>query len=250
MVDRVGAGSLVLEGALGLTEFERGEIVGAVFAGTAHPGMPAGGVPAELALAGGSRLSANLIAVRDGALWVATAFADELRLPLVVVSDVVLRRPDTILLAQLEPLAADERPSIGGPEDLLFPWKRDVSVAGSVLALGGVERATGLGVHALSRLTFAVPEGASALAVTVGLCDEVMALPGVGSVSFELVLDGDVVARSGIVRRGDPPVSLHVDGLAGAERIELVTGDAGDHDAGDRAAWVDGVFLLEAGSRL
>jgi hypothetical protein len=37
---------------------------------------------------------------------------------------------------------------------------------------------------------------------------------------------------------------LRVDGLAGAERIELVVGDGGDDDAGDRAAWFDGVILL------
>jgi hypothetical protein len=55
---------------------------------------------------------------------------------------------------------------------------------------------------------------------------------------------GESRARSELLREGQPPAVLRVEGLSPGERLELLVDDGGDDDAGDRAAWVDGVILL------
>ncbi|HZL99943.1 MAG TPA: NPCBM/NEW2 domain-containing protein, partial [Planctomycetota bacterium] len=121
----------------------------------------------------------------------------------------------------------------------------DLSVTGRLLSVGGAPRATGLGVHANARLVFVLPPGAASLRVTGGLADEVGELAADASVRFEVRIDGEVAARSGVLREGQEPVVLRVGGLDGGERLELLVDDGGDDDAGDRAAWVDGVILLD-----
>jgi hypothetical protein len=107
-------------------------------------------------------------------------------------------------------------------------------------------RTTGLGVHANARLQYVVPEGVSGLRVTVGLVDEVYDLPAEASVTFEILVDGASRVSTGIFREGDAPKDLRVVGLEAGQVIELVTLDAGDLDAGDRAGWVDGLFFSDA----
>jgi hypothetical protein len=205
------------------------------------------GRPVVVRLASGSRLSAGLLGIEDGAVILATRCAESLRVPLTALAALVPRGPQRTLLAELPPTAAKEWPSIGTAEDFLFPWRADLSVTGQLLSLGRVPRATGLGVHSNCVLTFAIPPGADTLRVTVGLSDEVSELPVRGSVTCEIRVDGQRRAASSVLHAGDPPAVLRVTGLKGAHELQLVTGDAGDDDAGDRAAWVDGV-LLTAGS--
>jgi len=245
IVDRMDATEVVLDGSLGRSVFELEEVAAVVLAGTAPAPAPDEGAPVLVALSGGSRFAARLLAIEGGTVRLGTGFAGRVELPLVVVSDLVARGPDVVPLAALEPVEVAEHPAIGGPQDVLHPWQRDLSVSGQPLVVGGVARATGLGVHAHSRLVWAVPEGAARLRVTAGLCDEVTALPADASMTFALLVDGEPRAESGILREGDPPVVLVADGLADAERVALVAGDAGDLDAGDRGAWADALFLLE-----
>ena len=148
-------------------------------------------------------------------------------------------------LSHLDPDVVEEWPALGGPEAVLFPWRRELSVSGQVLRVGGLLRTTGLGVHANARLGYVVPEGMSGLRVTVGLADEVFDLPAEASVTFEILVDGTSRASTGLFREGDVPKDLRVDGLEAGQLIELVTLDAGDLDAGDRAAWVDGLFYSD-----
>jgi hypothetical protein len=57
-----------------------------------------------------------------------------------------------------------------------------------------------------------------------------------------VLVDGQPRGSARVVE-GDPAGVLRVDGLSGAKRLELQVTDGGDDDAGDRAAWVDGVLL-------
>ena len=67
------------------------------------------------------------------------------------------------------------------------------------------------------------------------------ALPGV---RVALLVDGVERARTERVVEGDAPVVLRLPDLAGASTITLRVDDGGDDDAGDRAAWVDGLFFI------
>lgn len=242
VVDEVGTGQVSFEGALGRMEFPLEEVVALVLAGGEPGAAPGDGLPVVLRLQGGSRLTGGLVAAKAGHLGLATAWGGTLDLPAEGLAALVCRGPGRRLLAELEPVEVEQRPTAGGPDDVLFPWRRDLSVTGRLLVLDGRPRATGLGVHAWARLAFELPPGTRALRVTAGLCDEVLDLPARASVGFRVLVDGQERARAAVLEGGSP-ARLLVEGLAGARRLELLADDGGDDDAGDRAAWVDGVLL-------
>jgi hypothetical protein len=243
VVDRVADGHVVFEGALGHQEFPLADVVAVVLAdGGAPDDAPLPGVPVTARLAGGSRVHAGLLELDAAHVVLATRFAPRLELPTSALLALVRRGDGRVLLADLAPAEVEEHPGDGVPGDVLFPWRADLSVTGRLLSVEGLPRATGLGVHADSRLVFDLPPGCRTLRVTAGLCDEVRELPAVGSVEFKVFVDGQQRA-SARVTEGDPAAELRVEGLAGAKRLELHVTDGGDDDAGDRAAWVDGVLI-------
>ena len=245
VIAEVSAEGLLLESALGDLELGWSEVLAVALADTAHPGQNLEGWPVRLALRGGSAFEAGLISVSPHEITVTTQFAERLAVPpgelaAMVLSEESDRAP--LLLADLSPVEVDEWPSLGRDESTLFPWQRDLAVAGHMLRVGGLPRVTGLGVHAHSTLVFRVPPGVQGLRVTVGLSDDVLHIPAQGSVSFELRSEGQMLAQVARFDEGDEPVVLRVSGLSAGQLLELVVGDGGDHDAGDRAVWADGVF--------
>jgi hypothetical protein len=244
VLESVGEDALVFDGALGSLGFALDEVAAVVLSPAGEPAPPPAGRAVVVRLAGGSRLEAGLLELDGTHVVLATRFAERLRLPLSALAGVVVRGEGVLLLADLEPLEVRESPTLGAPEDFLFPYRVDLSVTGRLLTVGGVPRATGLGVHANADLVYALPEGASRLRVTAGLVDEVHELPAEGSVSFEILVDGESRASTGVLREGQAPAVMRVDALGGGERLELRVRDGGDDDAGDRAGWVDGVILL------
>jgi hypothetical protein len=242
VVDRIEDGQLVFEGALGRMEFPLAEVAAVILAGDEAPDEPLPGLAVSVRLAGGSRVRAGLLELDGERLVLATRFVPRLELPADALVSLACRGAGRVLLADLPPAEVEQRPSLGGPEDVLFPWRADLSVTGRMLAVDGRARATGLGVHAFTRLAFDLPAGCEALRVTAGLCDEVRELPAAASVEFRVLVDGAARATAQ-VREDGRAAELRVDGLAGARRLELLVTDGGDDDAGDRAAWVDGVLL-------
>lgn len=252
VVARVGEGRVVLQSGLGDLPFDLVDVLAVVLAdGGASPDEDAspcarGDVLARVrvALAGGSLFSAGLLGMDEHGVRLCTPFAAELRLPLAAVHGLCVESEDRLLLADLAPVEVEERPSLGDADDVLFPWRRDLSVSGVPLRVDGTHRATGVGVHAFTRLAYDVPAGARSLRVRAGICDEAADLPASASVRCEIRVDGRVAARSGVLREGDASVVLNVPDLTGAQRVELVVDDGDDLDAADRAAWVDGWFVV------
>jgi len=246
VVEGLEGDTLAFSGAMGPLHFDLSEVLAVVLAGHRAPPQTLPGRPVVVRLRGGSRLSAGLLELDTQRVVLATRFAERLELPLSSLASLVARGPGVVLLAELTPVAVEQWPSVGQPADFLFPWHADLSVTGRLLSVGGIPRATGLGVHANTRLVFALPEHSQRLRVTGGLVDEVSELAAAGSVRFQIQVDDRVATRSEVVREGQEPAVLRVDDLRGARRLELLVDDGGDDDAGDRAAWVDGVILLDA----
>lgn len=245
VVAEVGAEGLLLESALGDLQLPWQEVLAMVLADTVHPGRDLQGWPVRLALKGGSTFAAGLLSVSSDEIVVSTQFDEQLSLrPSELAAMVLSDRSDQapLLLADLTPVSVDEWPALGRDERTLFPWQRNLAVAGSMLRVDGLPRVTGLGVHAHSSLVFEVPPGARRLRVAVGLSDDVLKLPARGSVTFEILHEGRVLAAMTRIDEGDEPVVLQLDGLTAGQQLQFVVGDAGDHDAGDRAVWFDGVF--------
>ncbi len=115
----------------------------------------------------------------------------------------------------------------------------DESVDGHGLAIDGKAFRAGLGTHANGELLVRV-NGATRFRAMVGLDDEVGER---GSVEFEVVGDGEVMWRSGVVHGGDAAKAVDLD-LTGVEQLALVVADGGDGIDYDHADWADARFLV------
>lgn len=110
---------------------------------------------------------------------------------------------------------------------------------GRVLTIHGVTYAKGFGVHANAEIRFALDRGYQGLTVGVGVDDETR---GLGSVVFQIFVDGIKQYDSGLCRGGEAPRVANVN-LAGAGDLRLVVNDGGDGNNGDHADWA-GARLL------
>ncbi|KUN22841.1 alpha-galactosidase [Streptomyces corchorusii] len=106
---------------------------------------------------------------------------------------------------------------------------------GSPLTIGGTVYAKGLGVHALSDISF----------YTGGACEKVTAEVGVddekgtkGTVAFEIWADGTKAASTGVLTNAMPAQPLTAD-VTGAQVVRLVVTDGGDGVDSDHADWAD-----------
>lgn len=165
-----------------------------------------------------------------------------------------------VYLSDLEPKNVEEHPYIRSPdfkpEDHLFSWRRDTAQGGGPLTIRGRRYAKGLGVHAMSSLTFRSDRRYTRFTATIGIDDSASAL---GTVVFKVLVDG--VARdlkvtrttdgktetknqsdSGTIRAVDGGLRIEVD-IAGASEVTLIADAAGDSDVGDRANWANAKFI-------
>ena len=123
------------------------------------------------------------------------------------------------------------------------PARIDARWAGGPLVMGGVRYERGIGVHAWSKETYAVPPGAVGFEAVVGLDDDVSGCSQ-ASVTFEVRNESDALLYdSGLVDPTVPPRKIHVP-LGGARAIVLATTEAGDGRDCDHAIWANPVFLL------
>jgi hypothetical protein len=108
---------------------------------------------------------------------------------------------------------------------------------GLTLTLNGVTFAKGLGVHALSDVSYALSGSCSTRTfnATVGVDDEVGSL---GSVIFQVFVDNVLRFDSGTMT-GTTASRLVSVSLAGATQLRLVVTDGGDDPYHDHADWAD-----------
>jgi alpha-galactosidase len=104
---------------------------------------------------------------------------------------------------------------------------------GRPLTIAGKAYVSGLGTHALSRITWLLGRRCSQLDVDVGVDDEV---GRGGSVQFQVLADAKLVARTGTLTGSDPAQHL-VANLTGANLLTLVVNATGDGMRDDHADW-------------
>lgn len=113
--------------------------------------------------------------------------------------------------------------------------QRNRSVQGKPITIAGRRFERGVGTHAVSR--FAVPcAGATRFSAWVGVDDEMQGYPG--SVEFQLLGDGKLLWKSGVMRVGTPAMRADVP-LKGVTVLQLVVTDGGDNINADHADWAD-----------
>lgn len=115
---------------------------------------------------------------------------------------------------------------------------RNLSVMGTPMNMAGRTFHRGLGTHALSRISYDLPEGYTRFAATIGCDQEVSA----NSVVFVVQGDGRELYRSPVMRRDTPLIDLDLP-IKGVHRLTLILEDAGDGIIADHGNWADARLL-------
>jgi hypothetical protein len=118
-------------------------------------------------------------------------------------------------------------------------------VTGSPLVVGGKPFARGIGVHAPSRITFALEGKYTALRGLAGVDDSVLRLGTRGSVKFRVLVDGQKRFETRSMSGGEAaqPIVLEPKGLTGAKELVLEVDMAEDSFVADRADWLQVVLV-------
>lgn len=161
-------------------------------------------------------------------------------LPLNTLAELTLDDGSVAFLSSFAPAKVVEGYFADDEVGMRWPFQVDASVLGAPLRAGGRLWPRGLGVHAPSRLEFALDGAWRTLRGNVAIDDSVLLLPYKGSVEFEVYLGGTETPawRSGRVRGGDAPIALPAIDLTGVNRISLVVTMDERAFVADRADWL------------
>jgi alpha-galactosidase len=116
--------------------------------------------------------------------------------------------------------------------------RKDLSVDGNPLRIGGQTFKRGLGTHADSLLYVQLDSGSRRFTAVVGVDDE-GALPG--TVEFRILGDGKELYKSGMMRRGDKAKQVDVD-VSGVKMLVLTVNGGPDGINYDHADWAEAAF--------
>ncbi|MBL1082784.1 NPCBM/NEW2 domain-containing protein [Streptomyces actinomycinicus] len=121
------------------------------------------------------------------------------------------------------------------------PVERDTSNGesaagdGRPITIGGTVYGKGLGVHALSEVSFYTGKTCEKVTADVGVDDEKNTK---GTVAFEIWADGTEAAATGVLSHAMPAQRVTAD-VTGAQVVRLVVTDGGDGVDSDHADWAD-----------
>lgn len=238
-----------LETSLGERVFPWGEVV-ALFLEPLSFGLEDDALEEETAvvhLTCGSRLRGSLRALHTTGLVLDSGFG-EWRIPYAWLHE-LMRLDGSFRVLSWMPREAGEvvrspfDPPGAPPLGMVWETQVDRSVQGQVLRAGGRHWSLGLGVHAPSRLRWKLSKNDCALRISAALDASARRGDVLGSVEFQVWLDGEPVWSSG-VRQGDQaPITPDPIPLQGAQVLELVVTDGGDGPVLDRAAWLEPLLI-------
>lgn len=231
-VEEVGAGGVKfrskLLGSLSVG-FER--LAAVEFAKPRKALEPPAGLVATVCGVDGSRLSGALGGSEGGKLLLHSPFGPALKVALSGLVRVEFRGGRLVYLSDLAPAEVKETPFF----DLVWHYRRDRSVGGNPLRVGGRTFRKGLGVHSRCVLTYALDGRFRRFAAVVGLDDEVGEK---GNVDVAVLVDGKKVYRRKGLSGRDEPLKLSI-ALEGASRLSLVADFGGEFDICDHLDWAD-----------
>ena len=121
---------------------------------------------------------------------------------------------------------------------------KDASINGNPIKLKGVTYTKGIGTHAASTIVYQLNGKYTMFVSDVGVDDEVS---GTGSVDFQVIGDGKVLADSGVVHNGQGAVHLQVS-VAGVQQLTLQATNGVSGIDYDHADWA-GAYLLRIPSK-
>ena len=121
------------------------------------------------------------------------------------------------------------------------PARVNTNATGGSIRLAGDTFSSGIGVSGASKIVYHLGGGCKSFDATVGLDDSAGPL---GSVSFQVLSDGESLLASEVHRTGDSPLGISLD-LTGRREITLVLTPAGDQTDDDLANWADAKVVCQ-----
>lgn len=185
----------------------------------------------ELTLGDGSRLGVTSARVERGQIVATTRFKAEIRLPIGELAQVHALNAAVAYLSDREPNGSQYVPYLGPTR----PYRRDATVAGEVLHLGGRAFDRGLGMQSRTLLAYKLEPGSRRFQALIGLDDRV---GPVGNAAFKVLVDGKVRYESPPMAAREAPRAVDVD-LSGARLLILITEFGERGDVQDHADWVE-----------
>ncbi len=241
----LGAEGVLIDSSIGEKRFPWSEVAALLFEvfapGAGAVASPA--VPATVDLIDGSRLAGGLRSLDGRGATLALSDDNEVTLPPSVIANVVVADDRLAWLSDLPAVEHIAGTPFGDDLGMTWPYRRDRTVNGGRLVADGRTWTRGLGVHAPSRLEFALDGSWKRLRAGVAIDDETAVLSTRGSVVFSLVLDGEVKWTSPVVRGGDRPLEVPALDLSGVKKLELVVDPTSDSFVADRADWLVGMLV-------
>lgn len=203
-------------------------VLGIVFA----TGLPSGERwPVTVHLADGTEFAGRLIDADASRIRFQASFGAEVAVGLDGVSWLRFDSDRLVYVSALEPVGE----SSSGLLHAALPARFDRSVANGPLLVGGRRFERGIGVHAASRLEYAVSGAYQTFAADIGIDDSVRPR---GDVVFRVEGDGRTLFDSGPVTGRDAARAITVD-VTGVSTLALIVDYGADLDLSDRAIWGD-----------
>lgn len=205
----------------------RSDLLGIVFA-SAKAKKITGGM-SRLHLADGSRVVGTIESLsKTGALKLKLPQGASVELAWSEVNNIDVFSDRLQYVSDLKPVNAIERAIV----TLKRSWKKDKSVTGGMLTVGGRKFEKGLGVHAESRLTYTIDGKYETFAAIIGLDDPAGKR---GDCIFIVQADGREVFRKRMTGK-DAPANCTVK-VSGVQRLTLVVEPGRNLDIADHANW-------------
>jgi hypothetical protein len=192
----------------------------------------------QLVLRNGARLSLRTVALKGGELKGTTLFGAAVHLPLRELAALNVYQGKAVYLSDLKPRNYQHTPFLGAR----WPFAADHCVTGQDLHLAGGTFDKGLGLHSQSRLTYALPPGATRFEALVGL-DEQSGRSG--GVRVQVLADGrPLLTPAAELGAADPPRALRLDLPKGARELTVSVEFGRGGDVQDHVDWADARVLL------
>lgn len=170
----------------------------------------------ECTLTDGTRLGVVGPKVDRGHLIAKSRFGASLNIPLADLLRLHTRSPHVVYLSSEREPAADKYVAYLGPSR---PYRRDLSVEGHPIRLGGQDIDRGLGTESRTLLAYKLEPGDKRFQAEVGLDDRAGPL---GSVVFRVLADNNERFVSPAMSSRDTPRRIDVD-ISGAKLLILIT---------------------------
>jgi hypothetical protein len=185
----------------------------------------------EIRLGDGSRLGVNGVKLEHGQVVAITRFKTEVRFPIGELAGLHIINGSVVYLSDREANGSVYEAYISPTR----PYRRNSTVSGDPLRLGGRAFDRGIGAQSRTLLAYKLEPGSKRFQALVGVDDRAGPL---GNVVFKVRLDDKILFESSPMVAGEAPRPVDID-LNGGRVLILMTEFGERGDVQDHADWVE-----------